>query len=76
MPKTSDRCPWWICWHHRRLRRADLWFLAIIMKKARTIELAMEAWRLFLDGDGQEHWRCPCGRRHREEIAATAGVLE
>jgi hypothetical protein len=30
--------------------------------RADTLEEARLAWEVFRAQDGQEHWRCPCGR--------------
>jgi hypothetical protein len=63
-------CPWWRAWWHRRLRRADrlaVWPALRLTaahfhsddEEAAVVE-ALRAWAVFLQGVGQEHWRCAC----------------
>lgn len=61
------RCPWWVRWYHRRLRRADRFF---IWPHFEPYELeydpetggpfSQRLWLEFVAEPGQEHWRCPC----------------
>jgi len=60
---VGECCPWWLRGVHRRRRGADLedmW--RTLYARADTLEEARLAWEVFRAQDGQEHWRCPCGR--------------
>jgi hypothetical protein len=75
----SDACPWWIAWWHRRLRRMDhrvIWPSLRALADAReptdseaAVLLALRGWALFIQQDGQAHWRCPCAALDPPESA-------
>jgi hypothetical protein len=59
---TSETCPWWVRWWHRRQRTIDLEMIwRSLYARADTIEEARVAWEVFVQQDAQWHWRCPCG---------------
>lgn len=69
----SARCPWWIRWWHKRLRKADMqMMLPAIWSKVRHLpdgaDRAQAAWELFKGQEGQEHWQCPCAEVERRQL--------
>ena len=57
------RCPWWIRWWHRRLRRIDVQVMAPLLRQAAANYppgAFARAWAAFKTQPGQEHWRCEC----------------
>ena len=48
---------------HRKRRCTDVELMwPSLLARAECIEEARVAWQVFLSQDGQEHWRCPCGK--------------
>ena len=56
-------CSVLVQWRHRRRRIADVEFMwPSLLERASSAEEARVAWDVFRAGEGQEHWRCSCGR--------------
>jgi len=62
-PVKVPRCGLLRRWWHRRKRNADWSFMAeAIVMSAPNLDAARWAWNDFIQSEGQEHWRCECGR--------------
>jgi hypothetical protein len=42
-----------------------------LLENAGNVETALVAWKVFILQEGQEHWRCSCGRPVAELFRST-----